>query len=291
MAGPDAEANRVIYRGMDRAALDAAYNNSAAVADSAEWVQRWRERSAAVRAMPRARLDVPYGGRPRQRFDYFASAPSVSAGAAKAPLFVFIHGGYWQRNEKETFAFVAEGPLAHGIDVATVGYTLAPEASLTEIVAEIGMALNALAEHAGAFGFDRDRIFVGGWSAGGHLTAAVSGHPAFRGGLPISGIFDLEPIALTYLNEKLLLTTSEIMTLSPLRNLRSSGPPLRLAVGGAELPELLRQSETFARDAQARGLPVTLMVAPGLHHFSVLEELARPDGALTNELRALIGMP
>src|SRR5216684_6186076 len=177
-----------VYRGMDRPALDAAYNNSAAVADSADWVARWRARSAEVRASSAARLDIPYGPRPRERLDYLTS------GRKQAPLFVFIHGGYWQRNEKETFAFVAEGPLAHGIDVVLVGYTLAPEARLGEIVAEIRQALTFLAERAGDFGFDRNRMFVGGWSAGGHLTAAVSNHPAFRGGVPISGIFDLEPI-------------------------------------------------------------------------------------------------
>jgi hypothetical protein len=96
-----------IYRGMDRPTLDAAYNNSAAVADSPEWLARWRERSAIVRASPGARVDIIYGARSRARLDYFP------CGKKQAPLFVFIHGGYWQRNEKETFAFVADGPRAH----------------------------------------------------------------------------------------------------------------------------------------------------------------------------------
>src|SRR5271157_1537399 len=168
-----------IYRGMDRAALDAAYNNSAAVADSSAYLDRWRRRSALVRAMPDARLDLGYGTRPRARLDYFPS------GEPHAPLFVFIHGGYWQRNEKETFAFIAEGPRAHGIDVALVGYTLAPEARLSQIVEEIRQALTFLAARADDFGFDAGALFVGGWSAGGHLTAVVCDHPAVRGGLPI----------------------------------------------------------------------------------------------------------
>jgi len=88
MTDTSARPAAAIYRGMDRAALDAAYNNSAAVADSADWLARWCELSAAVRASPRARLDIPYGSRPRARFDYFPR------GAARAPLFVFIHGGY-----------------------------------------------------------------------------------------------------------------------------------------------------------------------------------------------------
>jgi arylformamidase len=246
------EASRAVYRGMTRAELDDAYNNSAAVADSQDYIARWREQSVRARAMPQARLDIAYGDRPRNRLDYF------SCGGSGAPLFVFIHGSYWQRNDKETFAFVAEGPLAHGIDVAVIGYTLAPDVRLSEIVAEVHQSLTFLAGQAGELGFDRTRLFVGGWSAGGHLTAAVASNPAFRGGLPISGIFDLEPIALNYLNEKLALSAAEIANLSPLRHLSDCAAPLRLAVGGAELPELRRQSECFAREARARDLPCAL---------------------------------
>jgi arylformamidase len=273
---------QAIYRGMDRASLDAAYNNGAAVADRADWIARWKEKSAAVRASSGARLDIAYGPRPRERFDYLPS------GAKQAPLFVFIHGGYWQSNEKETFAFVAEGPRTHGIDVAMLGYTLAPDVRLTDIVEEMHQALTYLDRHAGDFSFDRQKIFVAGWSAGGHLTAAVADHPAFRGGMPISGIFDLEPIALNYLNEKLLLDANEIASMSPLKTLSNKSPPLRVFVGGAELPELRRQSAQFAQTAQLRGLPVRLSELQGHHHFSILDEIARPDGALTRELLDLI---
>jgi arylformamidase len=271
-----------LYRGMDRAALDAAYNNSAAVADSQEWVARWRTRSAEIRAETTARLDIPYGTRAREKLDYFP------AGRARAPLFVFIHGGYWQRNDKDGFAFVADGPRPHGIDVALVGYTLGPEARVREIVGEMHAALTFLAAKAGDFGYDAARIFVGGWSAGGHLTAAVSDHPAFRGGLPISGIFDLEPIALNYLNEKLLLDAAEVAAASPLRTLAKPSGPLHVSVGGAELPELQRQSRDYAASAEKRGFPVQLSVLDGHHHFSILDELARPHGVLVDHLRELI---
>jgi arylformamidase len=131
-------------------------------------------------------------------------------------------------------------------------------------------------------------LFVGGWSAGGHLTAIVSDHPAFSGGIPISGIFDLEPIALNYLNEKLALDRHEIATLSPVRALGDSMPPLRLFVGSDELPELKRQSATYAEAARGRGLPVTLNVLPGCHHYSILDELSRPEGKITRALVKLI---
>ena len=274
-------ATKPIYRGMDRAALDTAYNNSAAVANSADLMARTRERSAAVRAGPRARLDIAYGERPRQRLDYFSS------GKAKAPLWVFIHGGYWQRNDKDMFSIVAEGPRAHGIDVALVGYTLCPDVTLTELVAEIRASLTFLATHADDLGFDRRRLFVGGWSAGGHLTAAVAGHEAFCGGVPVSGIFDLEPIALCYLDEKLHLSADEVAKLSPLRTLPDRMPPLRVFVGGNETHELVRQSTTYAEAARQRALPVTLTVLPGHHHFSILDEMSEPDGAITRALVAL----
>jgi arylformamidase len=271
-----------IYRGMDRPALDRAYDNTAAVRDSQDHRARWWEASAAIRAQPQSRLDLRYGARPRAALDYLPS------GVGNAPLFVFIHGGYWQRNEKEWFSFVASGPRAHGINVAIPGYTLAPEARLTDIVAEVRQSLTFLADRAGDLGFDRSNIYVGGWSAGGHLTAVVADHPAVRGGIPISGIFDLEPIALGVLNDKLQLSAQEIAKLSPLQNLSDRTPPLRLFVGGDELPELKRQSEDYAKAARERGMPVSLTALTGHHHFSILDELARPDGALTDGLLDLI---
>lgn len=267
-----------IYRGMDRATLDAAYNNSAAVTDSAERLADWHRRSVEIRAMPGARLDVPYGTQERARLDY------LPADAPRAPLFVFIHGGYWQRNDKDIFSFVSKGPRAHGIDVAVLGYTLAPMARLSDIVTETQEALAFLSNNADQFGFCRERVFVGGWSAGGHLAALAALQSNVHGALAISGIFDLEPIALTYINDKLRLDRYEIEALSPVRLLHDGMAPLRLVVGGDELTELKRQSVSFEATAVGRRMPVTLRILPGHHHFSILEELARPDGALTSEL-------
>src|ERR1044072_8644823 len=270
-----------VYRGMDRAALDAAYDNTGAVADSQQYRARWWDESAAIRAEPSARLDLRYGARPRATLDYFPAR-------ANAPLFVFIHGGYWQRNEKERFSFVSQGPRAHGINVALPGYTLGPDARMTEIEDEIRQALTFLVVRSAKLGFDRGKIIVGGWSAGGHLTAAVAGHPAVAGAMPISGIFDLEPIALGVLNDKLSLSDEEIENLSPLRNLPTRAVPLKLYAGMDELPELRRQSQEYFEALRAKGLPASLTFLPGHHHFSTLGELARPDGGLTQGLLDLI---
>ena len=118
----------IVYRSMDRQALDAAYNNSAAVADSDRCLADWQRRSEALRARMPDHLDLVYGDAPRTRLDFFATNHTG------APTLLFFHGGYWQRNAKEGFSFIAEGPLARGFNVAVAGYTLAPEATMDGIV-------------------------------------------------------------------------------------------------------------------------------------------------------------
>jgi len=270
-----------LYRGMDRAALDAAYNNSAAVGDSAGLLADFDERSKRLRAARGRHLDLRYGPAERNRIDYFAADTS-------GPVLVFIHGGYWQMRAKETFSFLAAGPLAHGVHVALVGYTLAPEKRLTGIVAEVRTAIDWLAGRVADFGGDPARIYVSGWSAGGHLTALCLDAPAVKGGLAISGIFDLEPMRQCYVNDKLQLDADEARRLSPLLQLPSSSPPLIVAYGGGELAELQRQSEIFAAARACAGLPGQLVRLAGHNHFTILEELANPDGALTSQVRKLM---
>ena len=224
-AGAVMAAGAALYRGMDRAALDAAYDNTAAVAESAALLADFDARSAALRARLPQHLGLRYGPRDRNRIDYFAADKP-------GPILMFIHGGYWQMRAKETFSFVAEGPLAHGIHVALPGYTLAPAITLDGIVDELRAAIRWIAEHAASFGGDASRIIVSGWSAGGHLTAMLLDEPAVQGGLAISGIFDLEPVRLNYLNAKLQLDEAAVRRLSPLHRLSSSRVPLMLACGG-----------------------------------------------------------
>jgi acetyl esterase/lipase len=267
---------------MDRATLDAAYNNTAAVADSARILADWERRSAQTAARYPHHLELRYGPRERNRIDFFPAA------GTNAPVLVFIHGGYWQMRAKETFRFLAAGPIAHGISVASIGYTLAPDASLREIVDEVSSAISWTAQHAARFGADPARIYGSGWSAGGHLTAMSLGHPAVRGGLAISGVFDLEPIRLSFLNEKLGLDRSEAIAMSPLANLPRTSPPLVIAYGTGELPELQRQSREYGKARTTAGLPGRVVALPECNHFTILEELASADGALTALVRELV---
>lgn len=271
------------WRNWGRAKLDAAYNNSVAVADSAAWLAQWTARSATLRARQPELLDLPYGSAPRNRIDIFRS------GQDNAPLFVFIHGGYWQRNSKEMFSCMAEGLLAHGVDVALPGYTLAPQASLTHIVGEIRAAIRWLRDQGPARGVARNQLMASGWSAGGHLAACCLDMAEVDAVLAISGIHDLAPIAASYLDDALRLSADEIVGCSPLhRPAAARAAPLALAWGLHELPELQRQSRALAEASAAAGRPCRAAPVAGANHFTILQELARPDGALTALARDML---
>jgi arylformamidase len=272
----------MLYRGMDRAALDAAYNNGAAVAEAPRFRADWAARSERLRAGNAATLDIPYGEAPRARLDLFLADPPGRA------TLIFIHGGYWQMNAKESFAFIAEGPVAHGVNVASLGYTLAPEADMDRIVGEIRAAIGWLAGNLARYGADPSRLYVSGWSAGGHLTALAMDDPRISGGLAVSGIYDLEPIRRCYLNDKLDLDAAAARRNSPLFRLPERAGRLVVTVGAAELPELQRQSAAYFAAWTAHGLAADFVALPGCNHFSALEELARPGGRLVAALRQLI---
>src|SRR6516164_1793565 len=270
---------------MDRAKPEGASHNTAAVPERDAIVADWAARSARVRREIGGHLDLAYGDTPRERLDLFLAADP------DAPTLAFIHGGYWQINDivKESFAFFAEGLLPLGINLAVIEYTLAPAARLDRIVSEVRRSVRWLAEHLAEHGADPNRLYVAGHWAGGHLTAMTMPLPEVRGGIAISGIYELEPIRLNSLNEKLALNTAEAERNSPVRHLPAAAGELVVAYGTRELPELCRQSIDYARAWTERGLPGRLLPVDGADHFTILDALARPEGVLTRALLAMLG--
>lgn len=265
-----------VYRDFSQHALDAAYNNRAVEPRLAEIKADWEQRSLALYARAKVARDLAYGPGARQRLDFFHAAHPGRSTVA------FIHGGYWQMNDKEPHSFLAEGLLAHDVNVALLEYTLAPAASMTAIVAEIRAAIAWLVPRLGPQFGANDRLVVSGHSAGGHLTAMVAGQNGVTGTLPISGLFDLEPIRLSYLNEPLEMDLAEASANSPMV-LPLPEAPATVAVGDAELPELVRQSREYAAHLVAAGRPAKELLLPADNHFSILEQFARPDGTLCQE--------
>jgi arylformamidase len=268
------------WRAMSQHDRDLGLNNGVAVADSADMVAGWEQRSAEIRARYPDHIDLRYGPRERNRIDFLKSR-------ANAPTLLFIHGGYWQSRAKEVFTIMAEGPMAHGINVALIGYTLAPDATLDEIVAEIHGGIDYLAGKLPALGGDGNGIVVSGWSAGGHLTAMALSHPMVAAGLAISGIYDLEPIRHSYLNQKLKLDAPMSRRNSPITQPGGAAKPLSLVVGAAELPLLRKQTADFTGHRARYGLPVTYEEIPGANHFTIMNEMMSPGGRITTLIRQL----
>lgn len=273
-------ASNVAWGTITRAARDAAYNNSQAVSDSAQIVNRWVTASAAFRSQRLKNLDLAYGPAERNKWDLFpADNPAT-------PCLVFIHGGYWQMRSREDFSCFAEGVLARGWSAALPGYTLAPAGTLTQIVSEVRSALDWLTAQGSAHGI-AGPVVISGWSAGGHLTALLLDHPSVRAGLAISGIYELGPIRDTYLNERLKLTDEEVASLSPLR-LPGVNKPLAIIYGTAELPALVRNSREYHAHRAASHQPGPLIPIPNANHYTVMEELRSPNGILTRSAISLM---
>jgi arylformamidase len=268
----------MIYRGFDQAALDAQYNLRAAVADHPAYFARWAETSRAVRAQLRCRLDLAYGPGPSETLDLFPAA------AAPAPLLVFFHGGFWQAMDKSDFSFIAPDFVAAGISVALVNYALAPSVGMDEIVAQSRAAIAWLVRNAGVLGIDVGRIGISGHSAGGHLAAlalltdwaGLGIADPVRAACAISGIFDLEPLRLSFHNRALALDAASVERNSPALLLERRASPLPtgtviFAVGGAETLEFLRQQAEFAALCRSVGLPCEIVSQDGEHHFSIVD--------------------
>ncbi|MFC0229184.1 alpha/beta hydrolase [Serratia aquatilis] len=270
-----------IYRGMTRSQLDAAYNNTKAVENFTKLLEEFQFSSKKLYLEKKSQIDVCYHSSPRTTFDYFPASQK------NCPTFIFIHGGYWQNCNKEDFAFIAEGILNAGINVILAEYTLAPEASMTQIVNEIGLLLDYLNQHTVELNITRGKVCLGGHSAGGHLTVIHRNHPLISHAMPISALIDLQPISLCWLNDKLSLSDNEIEKYSPINKLIKGGP-IAVHVGGGELPELIRHSKELYHELKDIGSNVIYQEVGNHDHFTQLYEFTDPDGFLVKSLKELL---
>lgn len=279
MSAPGLADPRDRWGQLTQAERNSAYDNMAAAANSAALSAARNTASAAFRARRADHVDLAYGPGERNKWDIYPSADPA------APVLIFIHGGYWQRNGRELFASMAEGALAHGLSVAMPGHTLAPDATLMQIVAEIRGALDWLAREGVRHGAGGPAI-VSGWSAGAHLAAMSVDHPSVRAGVAISGVYELGPIRDTNLDAALKLSDQEIAQLSPLR-LAPVHKPLTIAYGSEELPALVHDSRRLHALRAAAHAPGWLLPIAGANHFTVLDALRDPNGEILAAILAL----
>jgi len=255
--------------------LEAEYNNRARVPEHPVHIAGWQRDAAAYREHAVGELDLAYGPGERHRLDLFHPA----TGDAGGPIVLYIHGGYWQALDKSFSSHLARGANERGFTVAIPNYTLAPSATLAEIVAEMEMAADFLTQRMGR------PLVATGHSAGGHLAACLMARPGprtmpVRAAMPISGLFDLPPLVPTSLNKALGLTVEEARRLSPLDWIPPKAGHLVAVAGGAESREFLRQSQAIVERWAAAGVATRYHEVPGAHHFDVIAGLADPRDPL-----------
>lgn len=260
------------------------YNARAAIPDHPQIFARWAEQAAATRRLRACLVDLPYGESSAEKLDLFP------ARSDNAPLFVFIHGGYWRSLDKSDFSWIAPPLVNHGIAVALLNYGLAPKTALEDIVRQMLRALAWLYRNADRYGFDPERIYVSGHSAGGHLTAMTMAalwdvyapdlpRNLVKGGLAISGLYDLEPLVhAPFVNVDLKLDVRRARRLSPAYMPPATRAPLYTAVGALESSEFRRQNALIGKrwpQNFVRDVPM-----PGCNHLTVCDELANPASPL-----------
>lgn len=284
-----------VYKGFTAEQLQTQYSARAAVPEHPLIFERWQARSAAFRAGAKGALDLSYGEGARETLDLFFPRSS------NAPVMLFIHGGYWQAMDKGFFSFLAGELVSRGAAVAVMNYGLCPAVSMDRIVEQSRMALEWLWVNAGHHGLDPGRIHLCGHSAGGHLSAMLmaTDWPTLAPGMPqgvvksalaVSGIFDLQPLVHTAINDALGLDIESARRNSPALLEPRSRAPFVLAVGGEESAEFHRQSGEFQAAWSAKGVPMTFVDVPGMNHFTMIEQLAVPDSLLFRHASRLMGL-
>lgn len=257
------------------------YNNSARVPDKDDIVRAWTTDAAVWRrdlsAAGSAEIDLAYGPHPRHRFDLFK--PEIDR---NGPLAVFIHGGYWQSLDNKSFSHCARGLVTHGVPVAMPTYRLCPDVEIADIIEDIRLAARFLWTAYGR------RLLVLGHSAGGHLAACMlatdwrnvdSSLPEHLvpAAVPFSGLFDLEPLIDTFVNDEMGMTEATAQAASPLSWPAPAGGWLESYVGSEESGEYHRQSDSITKVWGEHGTETKMRIVPGANHFTVINTLADPE--------------
>ncbi|MFZ2651041.1 MAG: alpha/beta hydrolase [Burkholderiaceae bacterium] len=291
------------WRDLDVASRQREYSPSSCIGgDYRPFIEAYAQRSAAARLRFPGRLDLRYGPRQAQRLDLFVPpGPSVNAAAQLPPLLLFIHGGYWQELSKDESAFAAADCLDQGLAYAALDYPLAPHATVAEMVAQCGAAVAWLHANAAALGFDARRIVVAGSSAGAHLAAMTAladvaaslkagacDAPCVRAAVLVSGIYELEPLLGTSINEALGLTLESALELSPALCALRGFPPSIVCWGAVETLEFKRQSRHFAAQLERARVSCQAFEVAQRNHFDIVLDLADPRTRLGRAVAALI---
>lgn len=282
--------------GYDATALWAQYNVEATVPSLDDYRLANEAKTAEMKEALECHADLAYGASPMEVLDLFPV--ENAANGAGVPLFVFIHGGYWHRGSKNAAGFMAKTFVEKGVALASVDYDLAPDVDLDEIVRQARASVVWLASQAEEYGIDRERIYVGGTSAGGHLAAMVAAggwhedawvaDDLVKGVITISGLFDLEPLLEIEPNSWLKLDREGAQRNSPVHMPLAMEMPVVIGYGADETDEFRRQSDAYAEALRGRGAQCSVFEITDHNHFSIAQTLAEPDSVLSKQILGMI---
>ncbi len=260
-------------------ALDRAYDVENSVPDFMVYARRYVSESTRARHELTCHSDVRFGPTLAEHIDIF---PARRAGA---PVLVFIHGGYWRMLTAKEFSFVASGFVPHGVTVVVASYELCPKVSISEIVRQMRALIAWCAENIRAYNGDPSAISVCGHSAGGHLAAMCAltewaeyglRSDTLRSIIPISGLFDLEPISRTFMQPDLRISKRDIKEASPLHLMRRVSARMLISYGSEEPAEFANHSEVFLSAWLDFGNNASAFAMQGRNHFDAITDLGDP---------------
>jgi len=275
---------------MDREMLTREYSPSSCIDDVGVYIRAYenQSRAASERLCGNCHRDIKYGPEPRSALDIF-----VPDGTGPFPVHVFIHGGYWQELSKAESIFAAPNFLDHNIIFIALDYTLAPQASLDQIIDQVRRGIRWITDNIADFGGSEHNISLSGSSAGAHLVAEVlgeyhQGKSPVKAACMVSGIYDLRPLVGTYINEPLRMTKSDAVRFSPLFHIPPESCPVIFSHGGNETNEFKRQTRDYMRAWQKAGNTARFVDMPAFNHFDIILELNNKNSPLFKALVSLI---
>jgi arylformamidase len=278
------EKGPLVWMNMDQVELDAAYDQSFYSPLASQIIKRYASGSEVARSRVGKPMREAYGPSAAEKLDIFR------AKQAKAPIFVFIHGGAWLGGAAENYAFPAEMFVNAGANYVALDFIAIKEANgdLRAMAQQVRSAIAWVYKNAEKFGGDRDRLYIGGHSSGGHLcgVALVTdwqkdfGIPAnaVKGGQCMSGMYDMKPVRLSKRSSYVKFTDEMEQAMSSQRQIDMVRAPIVLTYGTNETPEFQRQNRDFAAALKAAGKPVELVEAKDFNHFEMAESLGNPYG-------------
>jgi arylformamidase len=259
--------------------------------------------ASAEKSGPVLLRDIPYPGavmgERRRSLDLYLPGDS----GRKPPLLIFVHGGFWllPDDQYRIGPTVAETLVQDGIAVALLRYRLAPGYPHPTQAEDVAAGVALLIREAKRYGYDGNRIFLAGHSAGGHLASLVALDPSYlrkhqvnakslAGIVSFSGLYDLLPrrgisdnqrvaTEKTFGHERAVLEKA-----SPRAHVRADAPPFLLFTAQNDFPGFVRDAKQFHDALKKAGhRRVERWIVAERDHFSVLQ-LAERD----NEARLLL---